>query len=430
MRGFFLRPDDDDFSFGDDMGDSFDDNGGSDGNDDGQDDDGDDGRDWQDDGDDEGQQDASDQQDTDGDEDADVYPDPGDFANASDADFEDDTGDWTADDYQQSAENLFGDHEYFGDNIVSQLTEAGFRLYEDPAFAQGFESVAPGSSETLRLFEREGQLSAFGFVTTAVLELLRQRYIGLDLSNLEVTVPPKGEAPAPQPLPPELAATPEREAVDLRKFCSPVGDQGQTSRCAAFAWTHATELVRNLASGEQILLSPTYSMLQFQRMQGDARDYSYAHEGGDGTVAGPAPAEVLAQQGTCRQEYWPDDADTPAAPERAMAHDAAQHRLPGEPWPIALDDVKKVLSAGFPVQVSMNTGPAFMQVGRDGIVSAAEPPSGRHGRHAMLIVGYRGNFYIVKNSWGADWGDQGYCYIPKSVLAGSEPDFVAVLPGT
>lgn len=113
-----------------------------------------------------------------------------------------------------------------------------------------------------------------------------------------------------------------------------------------------------------------------------------------------------------------------------MAHDAAQHRLPGEPWPIALDDVKKVLSAGFPVQVSMNTGPAFMQVGRDGIVSAAEPPSGRHGRHAMLIVGYRGNFYIVKNSWGADWGDQGYCYIPKSVLAGSEPDFVAVLPGT
>jgi hypothetical protein len=422
MDGFFLRPDDDDFSFGDDMGDSFDENEGYDGDDEDQDGFADDGK--------NDETDIVDQQDTDGYDDADVYPDPGDFSNATDADFEDDAGDWTVEGYQRSAENLFGGHEYFGDNIVRQLTDAGFRLYEDPEFAQGFESLAPGSSETLRLFERDGELSAFGFVTMEVLALLRQRYTGLDLSNLEVTVPPKGEAPEPRPLPPELRAIQEREAVDLRKFCSPVGDQGQTARCAAFAWTHATELLRNLAAGEQILLSPTYSMLQFQRMQGDARDYSYAHEGGDGTIAGPAPAEVLAEQGTCRQEYWPDNAEIPAAPESAMAQDAVQHRLPGRPWPIALDDVKKVLSAGFPVQVSMNTGPAFMQVGRDGMVSAAEAPSGRHGRHAMLIVGYRGNFYIVKNSWGTDWGDQGYCYIPKNVLAASEPDFVAVLAGS
>jgi C1A family cysteine protease len=45
----------------------------------------------------------------------------------------------------------------------------------------------------------------------------------------------------------------------------------------------------------------------------------------------------------------------------------------------------------------------------------------------MLIVGYTGNFYIVKNSWGEKWGDQGYCYIPKAVLADSDPDLVAVL---
>ena len=45
----------------------------------------------------------------------------------------------------------------------------------------------------------------------------------------------------------------------------------------------------------------------------------------------------------------------------------------------------------------------------------------------MLIVGYTGNFYIVKNSWGPDWGDQGYCYIPKSVLEASDCDFVAAL---
>ena len=86
-----------------------------------------------------------------------------------------------------------------------------------------------------------------------------------------------------------------------------------------------------------------------------------------------------------------------------------------------------MLSAGCPVHLAMNTGSSFSEVGRDGVFNAAEPPSGRHGRHAMLLVGYTGNYYIVKNSWGTDWGDQGYCYIPKNVLADAEAEFVAVL---
>ena len=75
----------------------------------------------------------------------------------------------------------------------------------------------------------------------------------------------------------------------------------------------------------------------------------------------------------------------------------------------------------------MNTGAAFSDVGRSGVFNAAEGPSGRHGRHAMLMVGYVGNFFTLKNSWGTGWGDQGFCYVPKNVLAASDPEFVAVL---
>jgi len=358
--------------------------------------------------------------------DDDVFSSAADFPNAGEGDFADPT-DWTTEDYQQSAENLFGDHPFFGDTLVQQRIDEGFQPYQDPGFSSAFDQIAPGTSETVQLFERDGRLVAFGFVSQAILEMLMARYTGIDWGNMEVAVPPKGEPVPPQPLPPAFANVAEQDAVDLRKYCTPIGDQGQTGRCSAFAWTHATEMSRNILNQESPRLSPNFTMLEFQRMQGDARDYEYAYEGGDGTVGGPDPGQVLAENGTCRQELWPDDRPAPAAREDKLEADAQRYRLDGVPLPIAAEDVRKVLSAGCPVHVSMNTGAAFSGVGRDGVFNAAEAPSGRHGRHAMLMVGYVGNFFTLKNSWGTDWGDQGYCYVPANVLAASDPEFVAVL---
>jgi hypothetical protein len=359
--------------------------------------------------------------------DDDVFASASDFPNADASDFEDDAGDWSATDYQQSAESLFGDHPFFGDTLEQQKISEGFQPYQDTAFGSGFDQIAPGTSDTVQLFEREGRLIAFGVVSQAVLELLMARYTGIDWNNLDVAVPPKGDQVPPQPLPPAFASVAEQDSVDLRKYATPVGDQGQTGRCSAFAWTHAAEMSRNILNQESPRLSPNFTMLEFQRMQGDARSYEYAYEGGDGTISGPDPGQVLVENGTCRQELWPDDRQTPLSQEEQLEADAERYKLEAVPLPIAIDDVKKVLSAGCPVHVSMNTGAAFSDVGRDGVFNAAEGPSGRHGRHAMLIVGYVGNFFTLKNSWGTDWGDQGFCYIPKNVLAASDPDFVAVL---
>lgn len=450
---------DDDFGGGDDGG--YDDGGGN-GDDDFDDDQGDDqDDDDQDDGDDE---DKDDQDDDDGDDngddqdddaqaggngnggdddqnlddyfasdedlpevDDDVFASAADFPNADDSDFEDDTGDWTPDDYKESAENLFGDHPFFGDTLVQQKTDEGFKPYEDDRFNKAFDQIAPGTSDTVHLFERDGKLFAFGLVTQAALQLLLARYTHIDMGGLEVGVPPKGDPVPTQPLPPAFANVTEKDAVDLRKYSTPIGDQGQTGRCSAFAWTHATEMSRNILQMESPRLCPNYTMLEFQRMQGDAKDFSYAYSGGDGTINGAEPGQVLVEHGTCRQELWPDDRDRPLTREQQMEEDAQKFHLEGVPLPIAIDDVRKVLSAGCPVHVSMNTGEAFSDVGRDGQFNAAEAPWGQHGRHAMLIVGYTGNFFILKNSWGTDWGDKGYCYVPKNVLAASDPEFVAVL---
>lgn len=44
----------------------------------------------------------------------------------------------------------------------------------------------------------------------------------------------------------------------------------------------------------------------------------------------------------------------------------------------------------------------------------------------MLIVGYSDAEarFIVRNSWGTDWGDRGYCYIPYDYCANPKFNFL------
>ncbi|RYE89386.1 MAG: hypothetical protein EOO75_11900, partial [Myxococcales bacterium] len=261
------------------------------------------------------------------------------------------------------------------------------------------------------------------------LKKLKKQLPDVDLRNVKVTLSGKkaGKAPGrPRGLPRSLEGVDDRDAVDLRKFATPIGDQGQTNRCAAFAWTHALELVRAIQGLPAVRLSSNFTMLQFQRFMGDADGFEWAYQGGDGTVPGTGPGKQLATKGTSRLELWPDSKKKPLGSESALDEDARNFRLPARLYTIKIDEVKKALSAGYPVQLSMSTGPVFSKIGRDGVMRVAEKASGQHGRHAMLIVGYRGNYFIVKNSWGTAWGEKGYAYIPKSILAKTDPEFVAI----
>ncbi|CAF1006985.1 unnamed protein product, partial [Didymodactylos carnosus] len=47
--------------------------------------------------------------------------------------------------------------------------------------------------------------------------------------------------------------------------------------------------------------------------------------------------------------------------------------------------------------------------------------------HALLAVGYSdtSQAFIVRNSWGENWGDHGYCYIPYDYMTNSNYCFDA-----
>lgn len=58
----------------------------------------------------------------------------------------------------------------------------------------------------------------------------------------------------------------------------------------------------------------------------------------------------------------------------------------------------------------------FPGIGSDGIVPM--PAGSLYGGHCMLIVGYYQDtrYFICRNSWGRNWGDRGYCYIPYDYI--------------
>ena len=81
-------------------------------------------------------------------------------------------------------------------------------------------------------------------------------------------------------------------------------------------------------------------------------------------------------------------------------------------------NVKKSLSEGKPVIIGMYCPVSFEIAGYYGDVWEPDEEFGNYGGHAMCVVGYDdskyGGAFEVQNSWGPDWGDNGYIWIRYS----------------
>jgi C1A family cysteine protease len=55
--------------------------------------------------------------------------------------------------------------------------------------------------------------------------------------------------------------------------------------------------------------------------------------------------------------------------------------------------------------------------GRIALPTAIDAPLGKH---AIVAVGYQASprriDFVIRNSWGADWGDDGYGYLPAAYV--------------
>ena len=89
-----------------------------------------------------------------------------------------------------------------------------------------------------------------------------------------------------------------------------------------------------------------------------------------------------------------------------------------------IDHIKEALNRGFPICFGFSVYNSFEteEVANTGIMSMPKKDESLLGGHAVLAVGYDDTkkCIIVRNSWGKEWGDNGYFYMPYDFIIDSD----------
>jgi C1A family cysteine protease len=87
--------------------------------------------------------------------------------------------------------------------------------------------------------------------------------------------------------------------------------------------------------------------------------------------------------------------------------------------PQTVVDMQACLTGGFPIVIGFTVYESFesQQVAGTGVVPMPGPGEQVVGGHCTLLIGYAPDgTWILRNSWGVDWGQQGYFTMPQQYL--------------
>jgi C1A family cysteine protease len=203
-----------------------------------------------------------------------------------------------------------------------------------------------------------------------------------------------------------------QDSVDLRSIFAPIRNQGRQGSCASFAVASVIEALRK----DSNRYSPAF-------LYWNARVATNSCSNDDGASL-YGVIKAAKDKGVCTEELMPYNPDiyTVAPSETANASAMDCRVLEAKTVNLKLADIKSALSDGLPVIVAAQIFDSFSET-RSGFVrhpSSEELASGKrkdgHGNHALVVCGYsdKERVLVVRNSWGTNFGDNGYCYIPYS----------------
>jgi len=198
----------------------------------------------------------------------------------------------------------------------------------------------------------------------------------------------------------------ERAAIDWKSTWSGVRDQGGCGCCWAFAAIGAVEGNYNLIKKPTTLLSLSPQNLV---------DCDYGNRGCNGGEPGGALRYIL-EKGVVEESAYPYIEDRGACKNPTNGLYKISNRIYCNPlYNCDIDNWYKNLSVG-PVVVGVTVNKKFSHYVRGILTYDPEKEHCDFPNHAIVASGWGndskdGEFVIIRNSWGQDWGLGGYAKV-------------------
>jgi hypothetical protein len=210
------------------------------------------------------------------------------------------------------------------------------------------------------------------------------------------------------------------QSVDYTNEMTPVEDQGSEGSCVGFAcgamkeWQEKKDWSRPIDLSSRFIYEKARKIDNFPDTQ-------------DGTDIRSA-MKVLRGDGVCTEECWPYVPQNSGQPCEGAESEAAKYKISTFTAIPGIQDMKIAIVNNGPFVIGIVvfdswyannvhlTGDIQMPTAEE--VSIINDNPNAFGGHAICIVGYDDvtQRFKFKNSWGTDWGNDGYGTIPYDYL--------------
>ena len=213
----------------------------------------------------------------------------------------------------------------------------------------------------------------------------------------------------------------EPTEVDMRRYCSPVENQGRLGSCVAQAIVGMVEFMERRRSAKHVDASRLFVYKMARQLDGFKGDTGAHIRTG---------MKALRLFGAPPERYWPYDVERFDADPPGFVFAYGQslqalsyHRVDSgnRDREQCLELIKLLVARRYPVVVGFSVYNYGNEKGEFPMPSAGQR---RQGGHAVMVCGYDDKRVIgkttgalmIRNSWGTRWGDNGYGWLPYGYI--------------
>lgn len=211
-----------------------------------------------------------------------------------------------------------------------------------------------------------------------------------------------------------LAAPPTLpEATDLREDWWKIGDQGRTGSCVG--WATADSVIRwhfvtaNRLAENQLLSVRFIWMASKETDQFISQPTTFVERAGTSLKAA---LDVARKYGMVRDSILPFRSGRLYPQDEKTFYALAAQLKIASYFNLGrnLDTWRSWLAAHGPILTRLNVDATWQKATQSAGYLDTYKTDPIYGGHAVALVGYDSDSFLVRNSWGTDWGDKGFAH--------------------